>query len=61
MLVFIIGLVIGIIVGATAAVLVARNNRAKAERVFLQADKVSERYKDYMTKWNDKTEGENKH
>jgi gas vesicle protein len=60
MLVFIIGLVIGIIVGAAAAVLVARNNRAKAERVFLQADKVSERYKDYMTKWNDKTEGENK-
>jgi hypothetical protein len=61
MLVFIIGLVIGIIVGAAAAVLVARNNRAKAERVFLQADKVSERYKDYMTKWNGKTEGEDKH
>lgn len=61
MLVFLIGLAIGIVIGAVAAVLVARNNRAKAERVFLKADKVSEEYKNYMTKWSDSINEEKKH
>ena len=60
MLVFIIGLAIGIVLGAAAAVFIARNNRAKAERVYLQADKVSEEYKNYMTKWSDSIKSEEK-
>lgn len=61
MLVFIIGLAIGIVIGAAAAVLVARNNRSKAERFYLKADKVSEEYKNYMTKWSDAIKEEKKH
>jgi hypothetical protein len=60
MLVFLVGLALGILVGAATAILVARNNRAKAERVFLKADKVSEEYKNYMTKWSDSIKGEDK-
>lgn len=61
MITFLIALVIGIAIGAIAAVLVARNNRSKAERVYLQADKVSEEYKNYMTKWSDAIKEEKKH
>jgi len=50
MLVFLVGLALGILIGAVAAVFIARNNRAKAERVFFEADKVADKYKDYMTK-----------
>lgn len=53
MLVFIIGFGIGTIVGVVATVFVARNNRAKVERALLGADKASEKYNDYMTKWSD--------
>lgn len=61
MITFLIALVIGIAVGATAAVLVARNNRSKAERFYAKADKVSEEYKNYMTKWSDTIKEEKKH
>lgn len=50
MLTFLIGLAIGIGLGAAAAVFIARNNRAKVERVLLNADSVAEKYKNYMTK-----------
>lgn len=43
----------GIIVGALAAVFVARNNRSKIEKALSRADDVSDRYKNYMTKWSD--------
>ena len=43
----------GIIVGALAAVFVARNNRSKVEKALSRADDVSDRYKNYMTKWSD--------
>jgi uncharacterized membrane-anchored protein YhcB (DUF1043 family) len=52
---YIITLLVGIVLGAVGAVLVARNNRAKVEKA-LNAMKFagSDEYKNYMTKWNDK-------
>lgn len=51
MLAFIIGFLIGATAGAIAAIFVARNNRAKVEKVLVKADTVSERYKDYMNEY----------
>ena len=53
MLVFIIGLTIGLAIGAVAMIFVARNNRNKVERVLQAADKVEDKYKNYMTKKGD--------
>lgn len=53
MLTAIISFIIGVIVGALAAVFVARNNRSKIEKALSTADAASEKYKDYMTKWSD--------
>jgi len=40
----------GLAVGSVVTILVARNNRSKVERALLNADKVVDKYKDYMTK-----------
>lgn len=53
MLTAIVSFIIGVIVGAVAAVFVARNNRSKIEKALGKADDISEKYKDYMTKWSD--------
>lgn len=50
----------GVLVGSLATIFVARNNRAKVERALSSADKVSEKYKDYMTKWSDDIKNEKK-
>ena len=50
MITILIALVIGIAIGAIATVLVARNNRNKIENVLAAADKVEDKYKNYMTK-----------
>lgn len=53
MLTAIVSFIIGVIVGAVAAVFVARNNRSKIEKALSTADAASEKYKNYMTKWSD--------
>ncbi len=53
MLTAILSFIAGVIAGAVGAVLVARNNRSKIEKVLDKADGVSEKYKNYMTKWSD--------
>jgi hypothetical protein len=53
---YIITLLVGIVLGAVGAVLVARNNRSKINKALGAADVVSEKYKNYMTKWNDKVD-----
>ena len=58
--IFIYGFIAGVIVGALTTVFVARNNRAKVERALRGADKVSEEYKNYMTKWSDNIKKEDK-
>lgn len=50
---YIITLIVGIALGAIGAVLVARNNRSKIDKALGAADLASEKYKNYMTKWND--------
>jgi len=51
---YIITLLVGIALGALIAVLIARNNRSKVDKVLVTADVASEKYKNYMTKWSDK-------
>lgn len=51
---YIITLLVGIVLGAVGAVLVARNNRSKIDKALGAADVASEKYKNYMTKWNEK-------
>lgn len=50
---YILTLLVGIVLGAVGAVFVARNNRSKIDKALGAADKASEKYKDYMTKWSD--------
>ena len=49
MLTIVISFLAGLAVGAVGMFLVARNNKAKANRAFAVADE----YKNYMTKWYD--------
>jgi gas vesicle protein len=57
---FIFGLLLGVAIGAVTMIFVARNNRAKVERVLIKADKYDEKYKNYMTEWSDDIKKENK-
>lgn len=51
MLAFIIGFLSGLVFGIIGAVFVARNNKSKIEKALATADKVSDRYKDYMNEY----------
>lgn len=56
MLTIVISFLAGVLAGAVGAFLVARNNKAKAVRAIDMSDK----YKDYMTKWYDDIKKEKK-
>ena len=50
---YIFCLSVGVVIGAVAAVFIARNNRSKIDKALNAADAASDKYKNYMTKWND--------
>lgn len=56
MLTIVISFLAGVLAGAVGAFLVARNNKAKA----IRAVDMSDKYKDYMTKWYDDIKKEKK-